>query len=80
MKYMNQVVQYGPQQLLTEKEAAEYLGISAQWLRCSRMKYPSWVGPRFIKISKRKVMYRVRHLDEFLAARVMDPADRFVAA
>ena len=80
MKYMNQIATYGPQQLLTEKDAAAYIGISAQWLRCSRMRNPTWAGPRFIKISKRKVMYRVRHLDEFLAARTFDPADRFVAA
>jgi hypothetical protein len=65
--------------LLDEKEAAAYLGISPQWLRCSRMKNPSWAGPRFIKISPHVVRYRVRHLDEFLAARVVDPADRISA-
>lgn len=66
--------------LLTEKEAAEYLGISAQWLRCSRMNNPSWAGPRFVKISPHVVRYRQRHLDDFLAARTLDPADRISAA
>ena len=71
---------YGPNDLIDEDEAAAYLGISPQWLRCSRMTNPTWIGPRFIKISKRRVKYRVRHLDEFLAARVIDPADRLATA
>jgi predicted DNA-binding transcriptional regulator AlpA len=66
--------------LLNEKEAAEYLGISPQWLRCSRMAEPSWAGPRFVKISSHVVRYRRRHLDEFLAARTLDPADRMSVA
>jgi len=69
-----------PNDLIDETTAAAYLGISPQWLRCSRMSKPSWAGPRFIKVSKRRVKYRVRHLDEFLAARVVDPADRLAAA
>ena len=80
MKYRNQIIKYGPNTLLTESEAAAYLGISPQWLRCSRMTNPSWIGPRFVKVSARRVMYRVRHLDEYLAARVVDPADRISAA
>ena len=65
---------------LTTAEAAKYIGVSEQWLRMSRMKNPAWAGPRYVKVSPRIVIYRPRHLDEFLAARVMDPADRFVAA
>ena len=65
---------------LTTAEAAAYIGVSEQWLRMSRMKNPAWAGPRYVKVSPRIVIYRPRHLDEFLAARVMDPADRFVAA
>ena len=66
--------------LIDEIEAAAMLGISPQWLRCSRMQNPSWAGPRFIRVSTRRVKYSVRHLNEFLAARVVDPADKFVAA
>ncbi len=65
---------------LTTAEAATYIGVSEQWLRMSRMKNPAWAGPRYVKVSPRIVIYRPRHLDEFLAARVMDPADRYVAA
>ena len=68
-----------PNDLINDNEAAAYLGISPQWLRCSRMTKPSWAGPRFIRVSERKVKYRVRHLDEYLAARVVDPADRMAA-
>ena len=71
---------FGPNDLISEDEAAAYLGISPQWLRCSRMTKPSWAGPRFIKVSKRRVQYSTRHLNEFLAARVVDPADRMAAA
>ena len=71
--------EYSADDLMSEDEAATYLGISPQWLRCSRMTKPSWAGPRFIKVSKRRVKYRVRHLDEYLAARVIDPADRIAA-
>jgi hypothetical protein len=76
----NNRTDFGPEDLITEREAAGYLGISPQWLRCSRMSRPSWAGPRFIKVSQRKVAYRVRHLDEYLAARVIDPADRMAVA
>ena len=65
--------------LIDENEAAAMLGISSQWLRCSRMRNPSWAGPRYIKISARRVQYSTRHLNEYLAARVIDPADRFAA-
>ena len=57
-------------------EAAEYIGVSAQWLRMSRMKNPSWPGPRYVKVGGRTVIYLRRHLDEFIAHRVLDPADR----
>ena len=70
----------GPNDLINENKAAAYLDISPQWLRCSRMSNPTWAGPRFIKVSKRCIKYRVRHLDEFVAARTFDPADRIAAA
>ncbi len=77
-KEMSSVVSRGGG--LTTAAAAAYIGVSEQWLRMSRMKNPAWAGPRYVKVSPRIVIYRPRHLDEFLAARVMDPADRFVAA
>ena len=80
MKKRNQILNYNPNRLLNVAEAADYLGITAQHLRCSSMANPTWPGPRFVRLSKRCVKYRVRHLDEFIAARVVDPADRFVAA
>ena len=33
-------------ELLTEAEAAKFLGLSMGWLRASRTKNPQWVGPR----------------------------------
>ena len=80
MKKRKQILNYAPNQLLNVAEAAEYLGITAQHLRCSSMSNPTWPGPRFVLLSKRCVKYRVRHLDEFVAACVVDPADRFVVA
>ena len=65
---------------VTTAEAAACIGVSEQWLRMSRMKNPAWPGPRYVKVSPRIVIYLPRHLDEFLAARVMDPADRYAAA
>ena len=65
---------------LTTAQAAAYLGVSAQWLRMSRMNKPAWPGPRYVKVSGRTVIYLRRHINEFIASRVLDPADRFVAA
>ena len=65
---------------LNTVEAAEYIGVSPQWLRMSRMQKPSWPGPRYVKVGGRTVIYLHRHLDEFIATRIVDPADRFVAA
>ena len=72
-------LKYTPNRLLNVAEAAEYLGITPQWLRCSSMTNPTWPGPRYVRLSRRCVKYRVRHLDEFVAARVCDPADRMAA-
>ena len=70
---------------INEYEAAEYLGISVHWIRQSRTKNPKWAGPVFVKRDGYHVAYRTSDLDKFLAhkaksSRVVDPADRFVAA
>lgn len=53
--------------ILTQKEAGEYLGISpltlANWRVFGR-------GPRFIRLSPRKIGYRISDLDEWLSERV----------
>ena len=35
--------------MLNEKQAAEFVGLSVSWLRQSRTKNPSWAGPIFVK-------------------------------
>lgn len=57
---------YGDGRLLDTKSAAEYLGVSAQWLRCSRMKKAPWNGPVPVKFGKRAVRYRLRDLNDFV--------------
>ncbi len=54
------------QNILSDREAANYIGMSESWLRQSRMK---GTGPIFIKIG-RSVRYRLIDLDIWLEGRV----------
>ncbi len=69
MKYENQLAKFGGGTLVDTNTAAEYLGLSNQWLRMARMSNPPWTGPAFVKISKRAVRYKVEDLDQFVAQR-----------
>jgi predicted DNA-binding transcriptional regulator AlpA len=55
-----------PDDLLTTCEVAEWLGISPQWLEIGRHR---GYGPRFIRLSPRRVRYSRRAVLEFLAER-----------
>lgn len=54
--------------ILTEKDAARYLGVSQSFLTVSRLKNPRTEGPPFVKIG-RAVRYVRQDLDAFVAAR-----------
>ena len=58
------------QQLVTEKEAAHYIGMSPMFLRVSRLKTENARGdaPPYIKIG-RAVRYQVSDLNAFVQAR-----------
>ena len=53
--------------ILTTKEAANYLGVSAAFLERDR-----WAGARipFIKVGSRAVRYRLSDLDTYLDSKV----------
>ena len=52
--------------MLTVREAANYLRISKSFLDKSRA---TGAGPEFIRIGKRKILYRVCDLDVWAASR-----------
>ena len=58
--------------VLTEKEAAEYIGMSISYLRqdrCYGAVGGRVAGPKFLKYG-RVVRYRINHLNEWLDARL----------
>lgn len=65
---LNQFARPPKQRLLTEKQAAPYIGMSRSFLRQSRMngrRQNRTAGPPFLKIG-RKVLYLVEDLDTWL--------------
>src|SRR5262245_49566669 len=52
--------------MLTVQEAANYLRVSKTFLDKSRV---SGAGPEFIRVGKRKILYRVCDLDAWAASR-----------
>jgi predicted DNA-binding transcriptional regulator AlpA len=61
------------EKLLTEREAAAYLGMSVSWLRNGRSQQRVNIPP-YVKISNR-VRYRRADLDNWLAAHVVMPGE-----
>lgn len=59
--------------LATPDEVAEYLGVKVQHLAQMR-----WLGkgPRFIKLSERRVRYRWADVDAYLAANTLSRTDQ----
>ena len=55
------------ERLLTQKEAAERLGLSPRFLEVRRYQGG---GPAFVRVSSRCVRYRPRDLEAWTAARV----------
>jgi hypothetical protein len=55
---------------LTTRDAAAYIGMSASWLRKSRMRGTNISSaPPFVRTSRRAVRYLHRDLDRWLKAR-----------
>lgn len=54
---------------LTEKEAAQYTGISQSYLAKLRMDIGSVSGPRFIRIGLRSIRYKRSDLDVWMISR-----------
>jgi predicted DNA-binding transcriptional regulator AlpA len=52
--------------LMSPKEAAAYLGVSAKFLENDR-----WMGPKipFVRVGPRCVRYRAQDLDEYIESR-----------
>ena len=57
---MTTTIQPDLDRLITEKEAAEYLGVTRRALQAWRL---SGKGPQFVKISQRCVRYRLREIN-----------------
>lgn len=60
--------------LLHERDAASYLGLSVAWLQRARWKR---VGPRYVKVGSlqgRAVRYCIADLDQYIAENTVDPA------
>lgn len=52
-------------QRLNVEEAAAYVGMSRSWMNKARMHESA--GPRFLKCGKRRVVYDIADLDDWLA-------------
>ncbi len=65
---------FGEQELLTPKEAALYLRVSKSYLDKLRV-YGG--GPRFLRLGKRKVLYRKSTLDTWLANQSFDSTSEY---
>jgi predicted DNA-binding transcriptional regulator AlpA len=59
----------GPIPLLTEKDLSSWLGISLPSLQRMRSR---GTGPRFVRLSERRIAYRRSDVDAWLAARITD--------
>ena len=72
----------GPAETLSEPEAARYIGMSNGWLKKSRTRRFSSVtdAPPFVRAGARRIVYRRRDLDEWLALRVerVGPPERVI--
>ena len=58
------------QVFLTEAEAAEYLRVSRSYLRKARC-YGG--GPRYVRIGKRAIRYRIEDLDAWIDQNTVNP-------
>jgi predicted DNA-binding transcriptional regulator AlpA len=59
-------VDFHPEETLSTKEVAAWLGVSPQFLEIGRSR---GYGPEFVRISKRLVRYRVRDVLDWLKSR-----------
>jgi hypothetical protein len=54
-----------PRRMVTEREAAEFLGFSCGFLRASRLRNPRCAGPPHIRVG-RAVRYDLRDLEDWV--------------
>lgn len=61
------------QKLLTTEEAAEFLGMSPQFLERDR-----WKGATipFVRVGNRSIRYRFEDLENYLLSRVVEPVEK----
>ncbi|MFQ3291570.1 helix-turn-helix transcriptional regulator [Reinekea sp.] len=64
-------------QLLTTKQAAEYLGLSAAFLEKDR-----WAGAKvpFVKLGSRSIRYRIADLETYIESRVFLSTSQYKGA
>jgi hypothetical protein len=66
----------GPDELLSTRQVADWLGVSTQWLEIGRHK---GYGPRFVRLSPRKVRYRHDAVLSFLRERTFQSTSGYAA-
>ncbi len=54
-------------QVLRERDAAHYLGVSRRWLQERRA---DGRGPKYCRLASRTIRYRRQSLDDFMEARI----------
>lgn len=54
-------------QLISEKEAAVFLGFTPRFLQARRIRGG---GPQFVRISRRAIRYRIRDLEKWIEERM----------
>jgi predicted DNA-binding transcriptional regulator AlpA len=64
-------------ELLTTSEVAEWLGLSTQWLEIGRHR---GYGPKFVRLSPRRVRYLRKSVLEFLAERTHASTGEYATA
>jgi predicted DNA-binding transcriptional regulator AlpA len=67
MQLANTVPLIPPQLLYSTKQAAALIGYTARFLEARRVRGD---GPKFVRISKNGVRYRIEDLQEWIALRV----------
>ncbi len=66
-KYLDNILINNDKNLLTEREAADFLGVTSRCLQAWRYRGG---GPKFVRISSRCIRYRQSDLREWTEARL----------
>jgi predicted DNA-binding transcriptional regulator AlpA len=76
-KYADRIIRFGaapgdaPDDLLTTKEIANWLGRSVEWLEIGRSKNYKY-GPKFVRLGPKTIRYRRSDVVEWLESRLYE--------